>query len=117
MTLALLNPDHHALAVEVGNPQMKGLAHAQAGAVHRAEDHLVRKGGSRFQKPQDLYRAKDHGQLVFLLGERDHFDDPILFQSDAVEKPKGADRHCPAADPHFPFLGQVDLVAADLFRT
>jgi hypothetical protein len=117
MTLALLDPDHHTLTVEVGNLQMKGLAHAQSGAVHRAEDHVVRKGGSGFQNLQDLFRAKDHRQLVFLLGERDHFDDPILLQSDVVEKPKGADRHGPAADPHLPFLGQVDLIAADLFRT
>ena len=116
MTLALLDPDHHALAVDVGNPQMKGLANAHSGAVHRAEDHMVRKGGSGFQDPQDLFWAKDHGQPVFLLGERDHFDDPILFQSDVVEKPKGADRHRPAADTQSSLLGQVDLVAADLFR-
>ena len=69
------------------------------------------------EHPQDLFRAKDHRQLVFLLGERDHFDNPIPLQSDVVEKPKGADRHGPAADAHLPFLGQVDLVAADLFRT
>src|SRR2546425_2604521 len=90
MTLALLDPDHHTLTVEVGNLQMQGLAHAQPGAVHRAEDHMVSEGGSGFQKPQDLFRAKDHRQLVFLLGERDHFDNPIPLQSDVVEKPKRA---------------------------
>src|SRR5271169_1664952 len=89
MTLTLLDPYHHALAVEVGNSQMKGLAHAQPSAVQGAEDHMVSQGGSGFQKPHDLLRAKDHGQRVFLLGERDHLDDPILFQSDVVEKPKG----------------------------
>jgi len=117
MPFTLLDPDHHTLAVEVGNLQMKGPAHAQSGAVHRAEDHVVRKRRCGFQKPQDLFRAKEHRQLVLLLGERDHFDDPILVQSDVVEKPKGANRHGPAADPHLRFLGQLDLIVADLFRT
>src|ERR1700674_2988652 len=86
MTLALLNPDHHALAVDVGNPQMEGLADAHPGAVHGAEDHAVSKGGSGFQKPKDLFRTEDHGQPVFLLGSWNHCDDPILFQGDPVEK-------------------------------
>jgi len=38
---------------------MKGFAHAHDGAVHRAEDHMVRKAGCGFQKLQDPFRVND----------------------------------------------------------
>ena len=59
MTLPLVDPDHHTLVVEVGNSQMKGFAHTHDGAVHRAEDHMVRKAGCGFQKLQDPFRVND----------------------------------------------------------
>ena len=116
MSFALLDPNHHALAVDVGGAQMNGLADAHPGTVHRAEDDVVRKGRSGLQQPQDLFRAEDHRQPVFRLGSRNQFEGPIPFQSDAVEKPQGADRYGPGADSCLSLLRQVDLVGANLFR-
>ena len=47
--LALLNPNHHPLAVNVGSAQMHSFADAPSGAVHRAEDHVVRERWSSLQ--------------------------------------------------------------------
>jgi hypothetical protein len=98
MPFALLNPDHHTLAVDVGDLQMQGLADAHTRAVHRAEDHSVREGWSRFKKTQDLLRAEDRRQPVFMPGSRDRFDNPVPFQSDGVQKPQGGRSHRLAAD-------------------
>jgi hypothetical protein len=42
--LALLDPSHHALAIDVGSVQMNGPTCTHPGPVHRAEDDVVRKG-------------------------------------------------------------------------
>jgi len=114
--LALLDPNHHALAVDIGGAQMNGLTHARPGTVHRAEDDVVRKGRSGLQQPQDLFRAENHGQPGFRLGSRDQIEGPIPLQSDLVEEPRGAHRYGPGAGSGMSLLRQVDLVGANLFR-
>ena len=52
---------------------------------------------------------------MFLLGSRNHFDDVILMQSHAIEKP-GADWLGSTAYGNPPLLSQVELVVADFFR-
>jgi hypothetical protein len=47
-TLALLDPNRHALAVDVRGAQMNRLADAHAGSVHGAEDDMVMERGSGF---------------------------------------------------------------------
>ena len=115
ITLALLDANHHALAVDVANPQMHDLADAHPGAVHGAEDDAVRKGRSRFQKPQHFCRAEDHRQMVFFAGHGEHFDEAIPLQSDPVEKPQCSHRHQAAVHGHLSVLGQVELVFPNLF--
>ena len=66
--------------------KMHGLTDTHPGAVHGAENDVVRKGGSRLEKPQDFARAKNHRQMVFLAGCRKHFDEAIPLQRDAIEK-------------------------------
>src|SRR5215467_13445752 len=46
VALAQLNADHHPLAVDIGCTQMHSLTDAHPGAVHGAEDDMVRKGRS-----------------------------------------------------------------------
>src|SRR3979490_2216016 len=87
--LALLDANHHALAVDVSRSQMERLADAHPGAVHDAEDDVVRKGWSRLEKPLDFCRAEDHRQMVLLAGRRKHFDKALPLQRNAVEKPEG----------------------------
>ena len=116
VTLALLDANHQPLAVDVGSAQMEGFIDAHTGTVHRAEDHAVSKRGSRFEKPEDLFRAEDHGQVMFGLRSGNHFDGAILLQRDDVEKPEGTGRYRPAAVRQSSLLGQVDLVVADFFR-
>jgi len=117
ISLALFDANHHALAVDVSSPQMQRLADAHPRAIHGAEDDVVSKGGSRLEKPQDFCRAEDHRQMVLLARRREHFDEALPLQRNAVEKPEGRDGHQPAAHGYLAVLCQVELVFPDLLRT
>jgi len=113
---ALLDADHHALAVDVGGAQMHRLAHPHAGTAHRAEDDVMREGRSGLQKPQDLLWTENDGQVSFFFRGRDQLNGPIPLQRDLVEEAQGAHRHGPGSDRGMPLLGEVDLILADLLR-
>jgi len=62
--LALLDPDHLALAVDVGELERDHLRGPQAGAVGDRQRRLVLEARCRIQQPCDLLGAQHHGQLV-----------------------------------------------------
>jgi len=104
MTFTLLDPNHHALAINVRRPQMNSLTDAHASAIHGAENDMVRKGRSGLQQLQDLFRTKNHRQTMILLGSRDQLDGPLPFQGDTVEKPQSAHRYRAGTNGCIPFL-------------
>src|SRR5215470_15253108 len=59
--LAHLDPDQHALQIDVADPQHDGLAAAQTGAIGDAERSLVLETGTwrSLDQPGDLIRSKD----------------------------------------------------------
>ena len=68
--LALLDADHHALAVDVGDLERDDLGDAQARAIGDAQRRLVLEPGRRLQQPRHLLRAQHDRQLARLVDER-----------------------------------------------
>ena len=72
---------------------------------------------TQLKKLQDLFRAQDNRQLLRLLGRRDDvFEVPILLEGDLVEEAQGGDGDEDRTGSQLLFVGQVDLVSADVLR-
>jgi hypothetical protein len=56
-TLATLEPDQHALTVDIGNLEHRDLSHAQAGAIGDRESRLLLEAGGRVEQSRDLIPA------------------------------------------------------------
>jgi hypothetical protein len=69
VTFALFDPDHHALAVDVGYLQRNHLGHAQSGPIGHAQCRLVFELRRRIEKTGDFLRAQDHRQLAWHVDE------------------------------------------------
>src|ERR1700737_3900690 len=59
VALALFDPDHHALAVDVGYLQRNHFGHAQSGPIGHTQCHLVFEPRCRIEKTPDFLRAPD----------------------------------------------------------
>ena len=62
--LATLDPDQHALAVDIGDLQRRDLSHAQAGAIGDRESRLMFEADCRVEQSRDLVPAQHHGQIA-----------------------------------------------------
>ena len=67
---ALLDADHHALAVDVADLERDDLGSAQARAIGDAQRRLVLEPGRRLQQARHLLGAQHHRQLARLVDER-----------------------------------------------
>src|SRR5467141_5150953 len=64
VALALFDPDHHALAVDVGYLQRDHLGHTQSGPIGHTQCRLVFEPRRRIEKTCDFFRAQDDRQLT-----------------------------------------------------
>ena len=69
VALALLDPDHHTLAVDVGYLQRDHLGHAQSGPIGDTQCRLVFEPWRRIEETCDFLRAQDHRQLAWFVDE------------------------------------------------
>ena len=67
MALALFDPDHHALAVDVGHLQRHHFGHAQSGAISHAQRRLVLDPRRCIEEARNLLRTEDNRQLAGLV--------------------------------------------------
>src|SRR5258705_3243819 len=65
VALALFDPDHHALAVDVGYLQRNHLGHSQSGPIGHTQCHLVFEPRRRIEKTCDFFRAQDDRQFAW----------------------------------------------------
>ena len=63
-TLATLDPDQHALAVDIGDLERRDLSHAQASAIGDRESRLMLEAGGRVEQSRNLVPAQHHGQVA-----------------------------------------------------
>ena len=69
--LALLDPEHHARAVDVADLERDHLGDAQPGAIGRGERRLVLRPRRRLEQKRDLLRAQHERQLARLAHDRE----------------------------------------------
>ena len=106
LSLALLNPQRHALAIDVGHFQGHDLGHAQARPVGDAERGPVLDAGRRFEKARHLLLAQHDRRLARLLHGRQRADEVRPFERHLEEEPQRGDGGVDARRAN-PVLGQV----------
>src|SRR3982074_2886086 len=85
---ALLDADHHALAVDVADLERDHLGGAQACPVGHAQRRLVLEPWRAIQHPRHLLRIEDDRQLARLVEERRVLDDVGSLERDPEEEPQ-----------------------------
>jgi hypothetical protein len=86
-TLALFNPDDHALAVDHGRRQADGFGNSQTGRVTDGQHHAVLQVIHGTQETRHFFLAQHDGQLLGLMASGDVvLDDPGPFEGDGIEE-------------------------------
>ncbi len=86
VALALLDADHHAGTIDVGDLEVDQFGDAQSGGVTGAQYDLIFEAGSGGEQTHDLVLAQDHRQLLGLLDVGDGGDQIVARCGDAVEE-------------------------------
>jgi Histidine kinase-, DNA gyrase B-, and HSP90-like ATPase len=92
MALALFDPDHLALAVDVGHLQRHHFGHPLSGPIGHTQGHLVFEPRRRIEKPRHLLRTEDHRKLAGLVDELGVVHDVGAPERDLEKVPQ---RHLP----------------------
>ena len=106
--LALLDPQHHALAVDVGHLQRGNLGYAQARTIGGAERGLVLDAGGGLQKARHLLGAQHHRQLARLVHKGQVSNRIGAVERHSEEEPQRRDRGVDGRRTDT-VLGQVQL--------
>src|SRR6202042_1764664 len=91
VALALFDPDHHALAVDVGYLQRDYLGHAQSGPIGHTQCRLVFEPWRRIEETCDFLRAQDHRQLAWFVDELSVVHDVGAPKRDPEKEPQCRD--------------------------
>jgi hypothetical protein len=91
LPLALLDPQRHPLAVDIGHLQVRDLRHAQAGAVGDAERGLVLETRRGFEQSRHLLLAQHDRGLARLVHEPQRTNEVGPFERHGEEEPQRAD--------------------------
>ena len=117
LSLALLDANDHALAVDVGGLQADDLGDAQSRGVAGRQNRPMFGAAHAAQKVEDLLRAQDYRQFLRLLRRRDDvLEVPLLLEGDLVEEPQGGDGDEDGARRQLLLVGQVNLVGTYVLR-
>src|SRR3954452_17813962 len=88
-SLALLDPEQHALGIDVADLERHDLGDAQARAIGGTQGGLVLWSRRRLQKARDRLGAQDDGDLARLGDERQRFGHRGPVHRDGEEEPQG----------------------------
>jgi hypothetical protein len=112
--LALLDPDHHPLAVDIGDLQQNHLGDAQSGGIDRRQSGAALETWDGLQEAHDFVGAEHHRQLARLAGIGDALRNGVMAERHTVEKPQRT-HDLVQRRPGYPGRDQVDLEGADIF--
>src|SRR5262245_34470076 len=90
LTLALFDPDDHAITVDIGELERYDLRGSQAGGISQAQERLVLDVCRRGEQPTNLFRAQNNGQAARLAGRDDFLGQIVAPQRDLEEEPQGS---------------------------
>src|SRR6266700_5737393 len=115
VALALFDPDHHALAVDVGYLQCDHLGHAQSGAIGHTQCRLVFEPRCRIEKTRDFFRAQDDRQLAWLVDKLRMVHDVGSAKRDPEKETQRRDALVEGRNPRAT-CRQMELIAANVFE-
>lgn len=113
---AMLDPHHHAVAVDIADLQHNDLGDPEPRRVSRRQRDARLQAGNGFQKSHDLVAAQDRRQLARRSGVNDPLGDRLLAKRHAVKEPKRANDLVERSPRHA--LGRkMHLVGSDVFQS
>jgi hypothetical protein len=119
--LALRDPDRHAVDVDVRDLEGDRLADAKTRGVDDGQDEPMTRMRRRGEQPPHFLAAEDLGELLGLLGQRDHELGPRAAERDVVQEAEGVGSLATRAPGELAIVDQVrevrlDFVVGDLVR-
>jgi hypothetical protein len=119
--LALLDPDRHAVGVDVRHLERDCLADAEAGGIDGGQQESLARMRRHRQQVPHLFPAQDLRQSLRLLREGHVKVGPRMAERHVIEEPEGVRRLTARAPGELPLVDQVGeirlhLVAGDLVR-
>jgi hypothetical protein len=111
-TLALIDPDQHAAAVDVGEFETHHLRDPQPGGIGGHQRDAMLQVRHRREESYHLVGAEDHRQLPALACVRDALDDSGATERDAVKEAQGANRDVETG-PRNAGRREVNLISAN----
>src|ERR1700688_908734 len=115
MALALIDPDHHALAVDVGYLQRNHLGHAQSGPIGHTQCHLVFEPRCCIEKTCDFFRTQDDRQFARHVDKLGVVHDVGAPKRDLEKEPQCRDALVDGRNTG-PTCCQMKLIAAYVFE-
>src|SRR5450631_931157 len=91
VALALFDPDHHALAVDVGYLQRNYLGNSQSGSIGYTQCRLVFEPRCRIEKTGNFFWAQDDRKLAWHVDELGMVHDVGASKRDLEEEPQCRD--------------------------
>jgi len=113
--LALLDPDHHPTAVNVGDLEHHHFRHAQAGRVNRGERRAALQARDRLQKAHHLVGAQHDRQLLRFARIGDALRNRRLTEGHTVKEAQRA-HDLVQRRPRDPGRHQMNLEGMDLVQ-
>ena len=113
LAFALIDANHHALAVNVRSHEVTKFGNAKSCRVGSAENRAVFEVVNGAEKAGNLGGAQDDGEFLGRLWERDAIHRPCLAESGFVNEAERGGRNREAADGQLLGVDQVDLLSAD----
>jgi hypothetical protein len=112
--LALADPDDHAAAVDVLDPQGGDLGDPQPGGVGGPQQGAVLEAVDGGEEPDQFLAAEDDREPLGSLGADEVLEDPVAPQGDVVEEAEGLEVLVVVAPRGPPLADQVEQVGADV---
>ena len=115
-SLAALNVNHHALAVDVADFQVRQLGVPHSGGVERHQQNAMVGSERRIDESRDFFLAQDRRKVKcsFRIGSLG--DAPGLFESLDVEETQSGQTYRNGARRQLPLLKQFGLVFTNVSR-
>ena len=85
--LALLDPDHHALAVDIGNLERNHFGGAQSCPIGNTQRRFVFEPRRGIEEARYLLRTQHDRELAGLVDKRRVLDDGVSLERDPEKEP------------------------------
>ena len=113
--LAVADADHHAAAVDVGNPKLGDFGNAQAGGIGGHKDGAMLDISDGCKEASHFVRTEDDRKSARLFDRRDCLRDVVATQGDTVQESQGGTSLFIVAEGDTQFLHEVEQEGADVF--